>query len=288
MIIPLEVNSATAWFEQIGFQLDSIKQDLFMAELTFKQVLNTKEVPEIEAQFLEAKKLNLDLDTCVETAFQKRPEIYLSKLLVKFNEYGRKIEANKNKAFTVDLTGSYGQYEGHHKTEPWRSSENSYVGIKVTKPWGPSTFNTSYATEKAQPRFGQTSPTASSTISTEFNLLDNMKRLSDKKKSDVDLLRSVSDSNETSKTITFEVQDAFLKYQKAVLQLNIAEVEMKFRRNEVEVTKIRALVGETSLSNAMESLYNLSETQTRYVQAVANYQLSLVNLKKATGYGLKI
>jgi outer membrane protein TolC len=98
----------------------------------------------------------------------------------------------------------------------------------------------------------------------------------------------MSDFDETLKTITFEVQDAFLNYQKALLGLNTAENEIKFRRSQMEVIKIRALVGEASLSATMEALYTLGESQTKYLQALSSYQISLVNLKKATGYGLKI
>ena len=259
-----------------------------MGELTFKQVLNIKETPQIANQLLEAKKLNLDLDSCVEIALKYRPEIYLSELLVKFNDYGQKIEADKTNAFTVDLTTSYGFYQGAYKTESLKDSNNWYAGVKVSKPWGGNTINSAYNTDETQPRFGQTSATKSSTMSAEFNLLDNLKRLSDKKKADIDLHRSLSDFNETMKTISFEVQDAFLNYQKAILQLHNAEADMKFRRNEVEVIKIRAMVGETSLSSALETLYNFSEAQTRHIQALANYNISLANLKKATGYGLKI
>ena len=288
MIIPLEVTSGRTWLKHIQFQIDSIKQDLFMAELTFKQVLNTQETPKIEASLLEAKRLNLELGPCVEAALQKRPEIHLGELLVKFNNYGQKIEAIKNKAFTVDLTSSYGFYQGAYKTEPMKDANNWYIGFKASRPWGASTLNTSYTKEESQPRFGQTAPTGSSTIGAEFNLLDNLKRLTDKKRSDIDLHRATSDFNETIKTITFEVQDAFLNYQKAVLQLSTAETEMNFRRSEAAIIKVRSMVGETSLSNAMESLYSYSDAQSKYLQALANYHISLANLKKATGYGIQI
>lgn len=287
MIIPLEVNSTKSWFEQIKFQIKSIEHEVSMAELAFKQVLNLKDIPQATAQSLEAKIVDFDLDTCLAIAYKNRPEKYLSELLVKFNAYGKKIEMDKNQ-FTVDLVTSYGYYQGHYKTEPWRDSENWYAGIKASKPFGGSTTNTSYTTEKSQPRFGQTSPTESSTLSGEFNLLDNLKVHSDIKKSKIDLRRSLSDLEESYKTIHFEVQDAFLKYKKATLQLNAAESEMKFRRSEIEVIKIRASVGETSYSNTIESLYTYSEAQTRYIQALANYYLSLATFQKACGYGLKI
>lgn len=289
VLIPIEAESANSWYEQLQLQMDATKQDLYMAELTFKQVLNIKETPKIETQVLdEAKRLDLNLDNCLEIAFKNRPEIYLSELLVKFNDYGQQVESIKNNAFTIDLTSSFGSYEGAYKTEKMRQSENWYIGFKATKPLGASTLNSAYTKDKTQPRFGQTSPTESSTVSGELNLLDNLRRLSDKKRADIDLQRSMSDFDETLKTITFEVQDAFLNYQKALLGLTTAENEIKFRRAQTEVIKIRSMVGETSLSSVMEVLYSLAEAQTKYIQALANCQISLANLKKATGYGLKI
>lgn len=287
MIIPLELASAKSWYKQVELQIKSIEQELFMAELTFKQVMNVKETPEVRAGLLGVRKLNLDFQQSLEVALKYRPEIYLSEMLIRFNRYGKRIEEEKG-GFKTDIVGSYGIYSGHFLTEPWKDSQNWYLGFKVTKPWGPSTTNASITSEKVEPRFGQTSPTSSTTYSGEINLLDNMKSISERKKSGVDLMRSVSDLDETLKTIHFEVQDAFLKYEKAILQLNTAEGEMQFRKTQSEITKTRAMVGEAEFSGAIESLYSYSEAHTRYIQALANYYLSLANLKKACGYGLKI
>ncbi|MFH0739139.1 MAG: TonB family protein [Candidatus Omnitrophota bacterium] len=287
MIIPLELASSKSWFKQLELQVKGIEQELFMAELTFKQIMNVRETPQIKAQLLGAKKLDLNFENCLQIAMQSRPEVYLSEMLVKFNRYGKRIELEKG-AFKTDLVGSYGHYSGHYVTEPWKTSSNWYAGFKVTKPFGASTTNASLTTETVQPKFGQTSSTQSSTMSGEFNLLDNMKSIAEKKKAGIDLLRSMGDLDETLKTIHFEVQDAFLKYEKAILQLNTAEGEMNFRRTEAEITKTRAMVGEGSYSGVIESLYSFSEAHTRYIQALANYYISLANLKKACGYGLQI
>jgi outer membrane protein TolC len=286
MIIPLELDSSRSWFNQLQLQVESISQELRMAELTLKQVLNVKELPAAEAELMGAQKINQDLDGCLQAAFKHRPEIYLSELLVKFNEYGKKIEKDKA-GFEMGLVGSYGLYSGHYLTEPWKDSQNWYAGFKVTKPLGASTVNSSYTAERIEPRYAQTAATRSSTLSADFALLDNMKSLSDRKKANIDLRRSLGDFEETLKTINFEVQDAYLKYEKAFMQLTTAEGEMHFRRTEVDITKTRALVGEGGLSSAIESLYQLSEAQTRYAQSLANYYISLANLKKACGYGLE-
>ncbi|MDD5774721.1 MAG: TolC family protein, partial [Candidatus Omnitrophica bacterium] len=142
--------------------------------------------------------------------------------------------------------------------------------------------------ERSRPRFGQTSPTASNSLSAELGLFDNMAAISSLKKTDVDLQKSISDLNETRKTVTFEVQDAFLTYQKAILQLNTASADMAFRRNQAEITKIRASVNDAPLSSAMDSLYSMADAQTKYFQALGNYFVALTNLKKATGYGINI
>jgi len=287
MVIPLEANSARSWLEQIKLQIESIRQDQFMAEVTFKQVLNIDKVPDLKEQFSTATKLDIDLDKLQETALQYRPEVYLSNLLVKFNEYGQKVENDKNKP-TLDFVTSYGYYQGHYITEPWKASNNWYMGLKAGIPWETNTLNTALTTEHSQPKFGQTSPTSSSTLSSELTFLDNFKRVSDKKKSDVDLQRAISDYNETTKTISFEVQDAFLSYKKTIIQLATAEADMKYRRNQADVIKIRSMVGDASLSDAIESLYSFSDAQTKYFQALATAQISLTNLKKACGYGFQI
>ncbi len=287
MIIPLELITVKNWYNQIIFQMNGIKQDLFMAELTFKQVLNVQDNPFISTDELEARRLDLKLEDCIKAGLQHRPELALSELMIKFQEYGQRIEKGKN-SFTVDLSGSYGYYEGAYKTESMRDANNWYVGLKVSKPWGASTINSSVTSESSQPRFGQTSPTKSTTGNFELNVMDNIKRIYDRKKSDIDLHRSISDKDQTVKTITFEIQDAFLNYQKALLQLNATETEMEFRRKEAEVIKIRSRVAEVALSESMESLYNLCDAQTKYFQALANYHISLANLKKACGYGIRI
>jgi len=181
-----------------------------------------------------------------------------------------------------------GFYTGHYTTEPWKNSTNWAAGIKVTKMLGASSLRSSAMMEHTRPRFGQTSPTQSKSINAELALYGNMAAISNLKKTDVDLQKAISDLNETRKTITFEVQDSFLNYQKSILQLNTAMADMSFRRNQAEITKIRASVNDAPLSSAMDSLFSLADAQTKYFQALGNYFIALANLKKATGYGINI
>ena len=255
--------------------------------MTLKQVLNSQDTPTIRLEEPEITKPNLNLDELFDIALKTRAEINIGELMVKFSKYAKKIELDKDN-FNVDLVGNVGLYSGHYKTEPWKNSTNWAAGIKVTKMLGASTLKGSGILERSKPRFGQTSPVESDSISAELGILDNLAAISSLKKTDVDLQKAISDLNETRKTITFEVQDAFLSYQKAILQLNTASADMQFRRNQAEITKIRASVNDAPLSSAMDSLYSLADAQTKYFQALGNYFLALTNLKKATGYGINI
>lgn len=287
LIIPLDYLSAQSWYEQVNFQIDSTQHDLALAKLAFIQVLNIPEVPAVKQEELEIKKLDLDLNQALEIGGRSRPERHLSQLLVQFNQYAKKIEDSKN-SLAVQLTSSYGSYEGAYKTESMQRSDNWYVGFKATKPLGASSANASFSSESTQPRFGQTSPTKSSTLSGELNLLDSLALISENKKAAIELKRAESDLNETTKTINYEIKDAYLNSQKSLLQATTARREAEFRRKEVENLKVRAQVGESSFSSVIEALVGLSRAQTNYAQAMANYYIALANLKKATGYGIKI
>ena len=278
----LELSSAESWYEQIAFQHDSAEQDMAMAELTFMQVLNVSQPVQITEEKFELKQIDLSLDHWLEAGLEHRPEIHLSELLVNFHQYGKQIEKAKND-FTVDLTASYGHYRGAWDTEKMRDSDNWYIGVKAIKPWGANTIGGAAVTENVEPRFGQSSATTTSTLSAELNLLDNLKGLSEKKKADIGLQRSVSDLNETIKTINFEIKDAYLNYQKALLQAATAELETKFRHRQIEALKVQAQVGETQLSNVIQALINLSSAQSAHIQALTNCFISVANLKKAAG-----
>jgi len=91
MIIPLEVKSARSSFEQIEFQLASLKQDIYLAELTFKQVLNSQDIPAIALEEPEIVKPDLNLEELFSVALKNRAEIQIGELMVKFNKYAKKL-----------------------------------------------------------------------------------------------------------------------------------------------------------------------------------------------------
>jgi outer membrane protein TolC len=287
LIIPLEFNKVESWQKRLELTRDSIAQELEMAYLSFQQTLDSEDSPEVGLLSLDMREFDISLTRCVDTALTTRPEINLAKLWVEYYRYNKKIEDAKD-SFNVDFTGSYGYYQGHFEIEPWVGSSNWYMGVRITKPWGPNTSTTSLSMEEAQARFGETSPTGRQTLSSEFGIMDNMAYLAEKKGAEVALLQAESQLDETEDNITFEVQDAYLKYQKSLFEVKSAMTHKDYRKEELKITRANVLSGVQSYSSLIETLVNLSEAENTYLRALGNYYISLAGLRKATGYGLRI
>ncbi len=287
LVIKLDYNGAHSWYKQLTLQLKSIEQELGLAELSLKQALNTETLPEITDFSLGIKEFDFTLDECVNLALKYRPEIELGKLMVKFYEYARKVEEGKKK-FNIDLTASYGYYQGGYETESLRPANNWAVGFRVIKPWGNNTVTGAYNLNKEQPRFGETSPTKTSTFSTELKLLDNYKMKADIKNAEILHLKSITQLEETKKSIAFEVKDTFFKYKKALLELKSALSQKRFREEQLKITRMKALSGEAEFVRLMDVLVQLADADNKYASALGNYYIAIANLKKATGYGLHL
>ena len=286
VIIPLELNNVLSWHSRLTLMRDTIAQELELAYLTFTQVLNAQASPEINLFALPMKEFGLKLPRCIYCALESRPEINLARLTVEFQEYQKKIvDAQDN--FNVDMTWSWGYYEGHYITEPWKSASNWYVGFKATKPLGKNTLTTSVNKESQRPKYGESHPTDSQTMSAELGVLDNYKFRSDQKKAEVELLKAKSDLEETQKNITFEVQDAFFKHQKALLEVKSAGTQKEFREQETKINKARVYRGEGSFPNLIETLVDFSEAENTYLRALGSYYISVSSLRKATGFGIE-
>jgi len=60
--------------------------------LTFKQVLNSQDIPAIALEEPEIVKPDLNLEELFSVALKNRAEIQIGELMVKFNKYAKKIE----------------------------------------------------------------------------------------------------------------------------------------------------------------------------------------------------
>ena len=125
-----------------------------------------------------------------------------------FNNLNEQIAKAKNR-FRISLTGKIGKMAEDYSSEPEVFRDSWYVGLKVSKPLGSSTLNTS-VTKQNRPvgNFSLEESTDTFTKSVEFSLVDRLGAISDEKAARVELLKAINEELETEETITAEVEKA--------------------------------------------------------------------------------
>ncbi|MCM8783207.1 MAG: TolC family protein [Candidatus Omnitrophica bacterium] len=284
LITQLEFLNVQSLYSQIKYQLVAAQKDRTLAELTFKQVLNLDPTVTLELEgWLKFEKLNLHLERCKEIAFKKRPELSINELIVRFNELGQKAADSKEK-LKVSLSGYLGTTGSAYDTEELKMKSDWFLGLKLSKAFGGNTLNTSLVKEETVPRLSLSQEkTGSISASAEFNLLDGLSRLSEKKGASVEYLRAVNELWEVKKTVESEVVSSFNEYQKALYQLDNVWERIQFQKKRVDVTEARWKLNEAGISDVLEAKIALASEKAYYNNLLANYYGALSTLTKACG-----
>ncbi|MDP6686302.1 MAG: TolC family protein, partial [Candidatus Omnitrophota bacterium] len=301
LITKAEYLQVSSQLKQIKYQLQSSENDVVMAKLTLVQTMNLESPKEVEAmfkgqdsffdkprfdpKFIGPVELGVGLEECLDLAFRYRPDLKAKKYMIDFNDYERKIVLSKNQ-FSVDVAGSYGKSGGAFESETLTLEKDWYIGLKVTKSLGGNTLSTSYTEEETSEKHGQTSRTESISRAVEFRLLDNLESFSEKKSADIALDKSKEEFGQIKHTIFKEVKEAYLDYQKGLVQEMSSRDKIAHKEEELKITKARAGLNETPLSEVMKAHVSLTDERLFYVEAVVSLYQSLVKLNKATGYVL--
>ena len=197
----------------------------------------------------------------------------------------------------IDLLGSYG-YTREDYTSPYmdltedkktelRSPRSVgleyYFGTKVSLPiWG-STLGYSYMQEDWQPVVQTRHGTESTTNTMTLALFDKLEDISGVQEAELEYIRSQDEMNRKKQEINLEVKEMFFKYKKAVLLMNVSKTKIEFQTKQVEVLEIRQELGEAQYSDVVEEMIKLAEEEFSYIQAMADYYISIASLNKAVG-----
>jgi outer membrane protein TolC len=84
--------------------------------------------------------------------------------------------------------------------------------------------------------------------------------------------------------IVEEVQEAFYRYEKALVQVDSGLDKIRLREREVEVVRAKAAVDQALTSEVMDALVRLADQRTTYVEALKDYYDALADLNHAIGF----
>ncbi|MFA5388487.1 MAG: TolC family protein [Candidatus Omnitrophota bacterium] len=278
--------------QQIHYQIISSENELAMARLALAQAVNIREgedaidiIDKDPARDLEPVIIDTSLEDCMELAFKARPDLKAKEYMLEFNDYERKIAESKNQ-LKVDLTGSYGRSGGAFESETLSLDPDWYLGFKVTKPLGGNTLSTSYTQDKTSQKHGQSTRTESESKSVEMGLLDGLQRFSEEKSAEIGYKKAKDELEQARDAIIKEVRESYLNYKKGLVQTMTNLNKIKYREEELKITKARAELNEASLSELIQAHMSLTDEKAYYIEALGSLYQSLAKLNKATGYSL--
>ncbi|MBU0759188.1 MAG: TonB family protein [Candidatus Omnitrophica bacterium] len=279
--------------KQINYQMTSSNNDMEMAKLTLAQAMGIENPDKLESvidtdiNLVELKPIYLDFEfeDYLEMAFRNRPDLKAKEYMVEFNEYEKKISESKDR-IKVDLTGSYGKSGGAYETETLNMDKDWFIGLKVSKPLGSNTLSTSYTKEETSEKHGQTSRTSSISKAVELGLLDGMQAFSERKSAEIGFKKAKEDLQKARELVIKEAKESYLNYKKGLVQVNTNLDKIKYREEELKITKARTELNEIPISELIKAYMSLSDEKLFYIESIGSLYQALAKLNKATGYAL--
>jgi len=278
-----ELLNVQSQYNQAYYQKISQEKEQALALLTLKHLLNVEESISVEAEtHLDFQNLGISLDNCLELAGKNSLDLAISRLSVKFADFGREI-ARGEQGLKIDLSGFYGRGGGAYKTEDLKISDSWYAGIRVSKALGGNTLSSGYTSDQTNPKLGQSSRTESNTGSVTLSFLDNLKTLSEEKRAEIEYERATNELKETEEKVELEVKEAYFNYEKSLVQLEAISKEIEFRKEETRIATEKGKMNLISNSQVLGTEINFTNAQTSYNEALAYYHIALASLNKAMG-----
>jgi outer membrane protein TolC len=284
LITELEYAQVESSYQQIKFLFVSAQKELALAELTFRQTLNLPQDEVIEmVNWLPFEKTNIDLDSALKMGLSKRPELKIRELVSYFNSLNQQIARSKDR-FRISLTGKWGKLAEDYASEPEVFRSSWMVGLKVSKPLGANTINTS-VTKQTTPvgsfRIGEETETL--TESLELSLVDRLGIISEEKTARVEFLKAINEEEETEQTVIAEVEKSYANYISSLFQIETSLKKIAFQSRRLQVTEGRMKVNEASIVDLVQAYLDYANEKINYNRALIGYYIALSSLSRACG-----
>ncbi len=282
LVRELEWLKAKSKVDEIYYRAQGAEKDYILAQLTLSQILDTRSSSAFSVQAtLGTYDLEASLDQCVDLALKNRSDLVVNELLIEYNKLGQKIARSEYK-WNVNLEGMVGMNDEAFLSETKELQNEYFFGVKVTKPFGPHTFEDNFVTENKVPSAGQITSTEFTSNTLKWYLWNNTSKIS-MKEADIKYLKAIDEYVKKRNSVIFEIKKAYYEYQKARHQLSNNVQKLKIAEQEVKVSVARLGLNEILDSELLETKDRLARTKAEYGQTLSGYYTAIANLNKAIG-----
>ena len=287
---------------QTDFQYSSAIEDIRLAEMILLQNMNLepKENFKIKEVTPPSEILKIGLENCYELATAHNPDFKIKEKTIEYYDLERKMMKAKGWP-KITLQSSFGNaFENFQPTsdstdgstpvadltdnpEDRPYKKNWYVGIKGSLPiWG-NTLEYNYVKEQWTPTVSSFRGTESATSYVTLNILDDLVYFSNLEDARVGFATSKYEYAKAEQDLIVEVKERYFKYQKSLIQMEVAVSKIEHQEMYVAVTEERMNMGEMEMSRFLEEVEKLSTEKYSKTEADSNYYISLVELNKSVG-----
>jgi outer membrane protein TolC/Flp pilus assembly protein TadD len=278
----LEFMKVKSKVDEIYYRVQSAEKDLILAHLTLAQILDSRhENPYIVKARLGSYEVETSLEQCIELALKNRSDLIVNELLIEYNRLGQKVARSEYK-WNVNLEGSVGVNDEAFISEELDLQDEYFIGVKVTKPFGPHTFEDNFLTQDKVPSVGQTTSTEFTSNTVKWYFWNSTAKINIKE-ADIKYLKAIDEYIKKRNSIIFEVKKNYYEYLKAKQQLNNNRQKIKVSEEELKISVARLGLNEILDSELLESKDRLSRTKSEYGQALTGYYTAVANLNKSIG-----
>ncbi len=283
-------------YYQVLYQVEASKNDVLSAGVTLKQLmgLEVEETVPVDLK-IDFIKLHPDFNELLARALENNADIRIKIYTLEAAKYGLDVYESRKKPH-FDLRGSYGMLgEAFHDTRaiehtlPGDADANIdpekewFLGIHGSMPLGAS----SVEYDQIKHVYG---PTVLALTGSEdwrhhvaFNLLDRLSAVTDEKSAQYAFLRAESDYQTAKNEITLRLRDEYYNLQKYLIQINSSVAKLHYQEKQSGILEYLLSVQEAVPSNYVENLVEGAQDKYAFIQAVADYNVSLSSVSVLIG-----
>lgn len=274
---------------QANFQCASSEEDINLAEVMLFQSMNMEPDKRINIRSVESPsdKLSIGMENCYRLALANRPDLKIKEKMIEYYSYERKIKKAEGWP-KIDFEGSFGQaYETYQPTEDDTEERGLtsewYAGVKGSVPVFGNTVEYNYVREKWAPVVSSVHGTESATSYLSLKLLDKLSYFSNLEEAQAGFENAKFEYLKAKKDAAVEVKEAYFKYRKALLQMDVAIAQVSHQEMFINVLEERRRYGEMEATKIVEELEKITEHKYALVQGETSYFTALTELNRVIG-----
>jgi len=253
-----------------------------LAQLSLRQLLKYYEERPLTVipKFPEINH-SIEIEECLDLAFQNRPDLLLSKLNVVIAQYEKEIVHGET-GFKISVDGSYGYRAEAFDTEDLDYEDEFFVGLSGSIPFWHHVVESNTIVQDTVPSAGQTTSTDFRSQTITLNLFSNTGKAS-RLEAKIAFKQAIEGLRKIKRTTLFEIGEAHFGYQKSIKQIEVSKMTKRLRQKEVDFMSIQVGLNEAPLPQLLESFSRRTDAGIEHNNAQLNYATALGQLDNVIG-----